>query len=125
MNLTKQDNQKGSNTSEAGGSRKRFACSRCGLNKHTSNDKSCPALGKKCNKCPLTRHYAQYCKTEASRIDAELAKSAATASKNPRQCNGIQETANDSNEENSDSSQIYSVVIINKIDVNINIWKFA
>ena len=30
LNLAKRDKQKGSNTSEAGGSRKRFACSRCG-----------------------------------------------------------------------------------------------
>ena len=109
----------GSNTSEAGGSRKRFACSRCGSNRHASNDKACPALGKKCNNCSLTGHFAQYCKTKASRIDAELAKSSkkATASKNPRQCNNIQANANDSNEENSDGSQIYSVATINKIDV--------
>ena len=46
LNLAKQDKQKGSNTSEAGGSRKRFACSRCGSNRHASNDKACPALGK-------------------------------------------------------------------------------
>ena len=115
LNLAKRDKQKGSNTSEPGSSRKRFACSRCGSNKHASNDKACPVLGKKCNKCMLTGNYAQYCKTKASRIDAELAKSAATTSKNPRQCNNIQ--ANDSNEENSDSSQIYSVATINKIDV--------
>ena len=44
LNLAKRDNQKGSNTSEAGGSRKRFACSRCGSNRHASNDKACPAL---------------------------------------------------------------------------------
>ena len=117
LNLVKRDKQKGSNTCEAGGSHKRFACSRCGSNKHASNDEACPSLGKKCNKCTLTGHYAQYCKTKASRIDAELAKSAATASKNPRQCNNIQTNANDSNEENSDSSQIYSVATINKIDV--------
>ena len=72
---------------------------------------------KKCIKCTLTGHYAQYCKTKATHIDAELAKSAATARKNPRQCNNIQANANDSNEENSDSSQIYSVATINKIDV--------
>ena len=119
FNLAKRDKQKGSNTSEAGGSRKRFACSRCGSNRHASNDKACPALGKKCNNCSLTGHFAQYCKTKASRIDAELAKSSkkATAIKNPRQCNNIQANANDSNEENSDSSQIYSVATINKIDV--------
>ena len=117
LNLAKRDKQKGSNTSEAaGGSRKRFACSRCGSNKHASNDKACLALGKKCNKCTLTGHYAQYCKTKATRIDAELARSAATASKNPRPCNNIQANANDSNDENSDSSQIYSVATINKID---------
>ena len=46
LNLAKQDKQKGSNTSEAGSSRKRFACSRCGSNKHASNDKACPALRK-------------------------------------------------------------------------------
>ena len=76
-------------------------------------------MGKKCNKCSLTGHYAQYCKTKATRIDAELARSSeiATARKNPRQCNNIQANANDSNEENSDSSQIYSVTTINKIDV--------
>ena len=86
FNLAKRDKQKGSNTSEAGGSRKRFACSRCGLNRHASNDKACPALGKKCNNCSLNGHFAQYCKTKASRIDAELAKSSkkATAIKNPR-----------------------------------------
>ena len=119
FNLAKRDKQKGSNTSEAGGSRKRFACSRCGSNRHASNDKACPALGKKCNNCSLTGHFAQYCKTKASRIDAEFAKSSkkATANKNPRQCNNIQANANDSNEENSDSSQIYSVATINKIDV--------
>ena len=120
LNLAKRDKQKGSNTSvAAGGSRKRFACSRCSSNKHASNDKACPALGKKCNKCALTGHFAQYCKTKASRIDAELARSSgiATARKNPRQCNNIQANAKDSNEENYDSSQIYSVATINKIDV--------
>ena len=119
LNLAKRDKQKGSNTSEAGGSRKRFACSRCGSKRHASNDKACPALGKKCNNCTLTGHYAKYCKTKAARIDAELAKSSKipTASKNPRQCNNIQANANDSNEETSDSSQIYSVATINKIDV--------
>ena len=117
LNLAKRDKQKGSNTSEAGGIRKRFACSRCGSNRHASNDKACPALGKKCNKCALTGHYAQYCKTKATRIEAEIARSAETARKNPRQCNNIQANANDSNEENSDSSQIYSVATINKIDV--------
>ena len=98
---------------------KRFACSRCGSNRHASNDKACPALGKKCNKCTLTGHFAQYCKTKATRIDAELTTSSekATTRKNPRQCNNIQAKANDSNEENSDSSQIYSVATINKIDV--------
>ena len=76
-------------------------------------------IGKKCNKCTLTGHFAQYCKTKAARIDAEFAKSSkiATASKNPRQCNNIQANANDSNEENSDISQNYSVATINKIDV--------
>ena len=76
-------------------------------------------IGKKCNICTLTGHYAQYCKTKATRIDAELARSSEieTASKNPRQCNNIQANANDSNEENSDSSQIYSVATINKIEV--------
>ena len=56
---------------------------------------------------------------KSTRIDAELARSSeiATARKNPRQCNNIQANANDSNEENSDSSQIYSVATINKIDV--------
>ena len=60
-------------------------------------------------------------------FDAKLAKSAATASKNPRQCNNIQANANDSNEENSDSSQIYSVATINKIDVKgvrSKFWNF-
>ena len=83
LNIAKRDKQKDSNTSEAGSSRKLFACSQCGSNKHASNDKACPALGKKCNKCTLTGHFAQFCKTKASRINAELAKSAATTSKNP------------------------------------------
>ena len=74
-------------------------------------------IRKKCNKFTLTGHYAQYYKTKASRIDALLAKSAATASKIPRQCNNIQANANDSNEENSDSSEINSVATNNKIDV--------
>ena len=47
LNLTKRDKQKSSSTSEAGGSRKHFACSRCSSNKKASNDKACPALGKK------------------------------------------------------------------------------
>ena len=46
LNLAKRDKQKGSITSEAGSSRKHFACSRCGSNKHASNDKASPALGK-------------------------------------------------------------------------------
>ena len=46
LNLTKRDKQKSSSTYEAGGSRKHFACSRCSSNKHASNDKACPALGK-------------------------------------------------------------------------------
>ena len=64
------------------------------------------------------------CKTKASRIEAELAKSSkkATANKNPRQCNNIQANANDSNEDNSDSAQIYSVATINKIDVKHKIY---
>ena len=62
LNLAKRDKQKSSNTSEAGGSRKRFAC---GSNRHASNDKACLALGNKCNKCLLTGHYAQYCKTKS------------------------------------------------------------
>ena len=72
-------------------------------------------MGKKCNKGTLTGHFAQFCKTKASCINAELAKSAATTSKSPRQCNNIQ--ANDSNEENSESSQIYSVATVNKISI--------
>ena len=99
FNRAKQDKQKCSSTSEADSSRKHYACCRCGSNEHASNDKACPALGRKCNKCTLTRHFAQFCKTKASRIDAELAKSAATTSKNPRQCNNIQANANDSGEE--------------------------
>ena len=49
---------------------------------------------------------------------AELAKSAATTSKNPWQCNNIQANAIDSNEENSESSQINSVAAtVNKISI--------
>ena len=66
----------------------------------------------------MTGHFVHYCKTKASRIDAELAKSAATTSKNPRHCNDIQANANDSNEENSESSQIYSVATVNKISIH-------
>ena len=112
LNLAKRDKRKCSSTSEAVSSRKHYACSHCGSNKHASHDKACPALGKKYNKCKLTGHFAHLCKTKASRTDAELAKSATTTSKNPRQCNNIQ--ANGSNEENS-SSQIYSVATVNKI----------
>ena len=54
LNLTNRDKQKSSSTCEAGGSRKHFACSQCGSNKHASNYKACPALGKKCNKCTVT-----------------------------------------------------------------------
>ena len=115
LNLAKRDKRKGLSTSEAVSSRKHYSCSRCGSNKHASNDKACPTLGKKCNKCTLTGHFAHLCKTKASRIDAELAKSAVTTSKNSRQCNNIQ--ANDSNEEKSESSQMYSVATVNKISI--------
>ena len=94
LNLAKRDKRKGSSTSEAGSSHKHYSCSRCGSNKHTSHDKACPALGKKCNKCTLTGHFAHLCKTKASSIDAELAKSAATSSKNPRQCNNCKVVGN-------------------------------
>ena len=53
LNLAKRDRRKGSSTSEAVSSRKHYSCSRCGSNKHASNDKTCPALGKKSNKCTL------------------------------------------------------------------------
>ena len=46
------------------------------------------------------------------RIEVKKAKSTATST-NPRQCNNIQ--ANDSNEEKSESSHIYSVATDNKI----------
>ena len=85
-----------------------------GVTPTDANDKDCPALGKKCTQ---TGQFAQFCKTKASRINAEIAKSAATTSKNPRQCNNIQANANDSNEENSESSQIYSVATIIKIGI--------
>ena len=62
-------------------------------------------------------HFAQFCKRKSSRINAELAQSAATTSKNPRQCNNIQANANDSNEENSESSKIYSVATMNIIGI--------
>ena len=91
LNLAKRDKRKGSSISEAGTSRKHYTCSRCGSTKHASNDKACLALGKKCNKCSLLGHFAHLCKTKASRIVAELVKSAATTSKNHRQCNNIQE----------------------------------
>ena len=96
LNLGKRDKRQGSSTTEAVSSRKHYSCSRCGSNKHASNDKACPALGKKCSICTLTGHFAHVCKTKASRIVAELAKTAATTGKNPWQCNNIQ--ANDSNE---------------------------
>ena len=117
LNLAKRDKQKVSSTSAAGSSHKHYACSHCGSNQHASSDESCPALGKKCNKCTLTGRSAQFCKTKASRIDAELAKSAATTSKNPRQCKNIQADANDSNEENYESSHIYSVAKVTIISI--------
>ena len=67
---------------------------------------------KKCNKCTLLGHYAHLCKTKSSRVEAEFAKSASTKT-NPGQYNNIQ--TNNSNEENSESSHIYSVVTVNKI----------
>ena len=108
LNLAKRDNRKGSSTSEAVSSRKHYSCSRCGSNKHASHDKSCSALGKKCKKCSLTGHFAHLCKTKSFRIDAELSKSAANKSKNPRQYNSIRAI----NEENSESSEIYSVASV-------------
>ena len=118
LNLAKRDKRKGSSNSETVSSRKHYSFHRCGSNKRASNDKAFPALGKKCNKCTLTGHFAHFCKTKASRIDAEIAKLAATTSKNPRQCNNIQANANDSNEENCESSQIYSVAAtVNKISI--------
>ena len=69
---------------------------------------------KKCNKCTLLYigHYAHLCKTKSSHAEAEFAKSASTKT-NPGQCNNIQ--TNNSNEENSESSHIYSVATVNKI----------
>ena len=117
LSLAKRDKRKNSSTSEAVSSRKYYSCSRCGSKKHASNDKACSALGKKYNKCTLSGHFAHFFKTKASRIYAELSKPAATTSKNPRQCNNIQANANDSNEENSESSQIYSEATVNKISI--------
>ena len=125
LNLAKRDKWKGSSTSEAVGGRKHYSCSRVS-NKHASHDKACSALGKKCNKCMLTRHFTHLCKTKPLQIKAkaEIAKSAAATRKNPRQCNNIQANynneesniqANYNNEENSESSQIYSVATANKI----------
>ena len=76
LNLGRRDKRKGLSTSEAVGSRKHYSCSRCGSNKHVSHDKACPALGKKCNKCTSTGHFAHLCKTKPLRIEAKIAKSA-------------------------------------------------
>ena len=116
LNLVKRDNRKGSSTSKAVAVVKiTHAVVAVKINTLFGSNKACPALGKMCNKCSLTGYFAHLCKTKGTRIEAELAKSAATTCKNPRQCNNIQ--ANDSNKENSDSSQIYCVGTVNKISI--------
>lgn len=42
-------------------------CGRCGNSRHSSNDKSCPAIGKKCHLCGKLGHFRQYCKTQGLR----------------------------------------------------------
>lgn len=38
-------------------------CSRCGYKSHKASDKSCPAIGKTCNKCSGKNHFARKCMT--------------------------------------------------------------
>ena len=42
-------------------------CTRCGRTGHSERDRSCPALGKACNKCGLLGHFAACCRSKVER----------------------------------------------------------
>lgn len=42
-------------------------CYNCGFSGHLSSDSSCPAIGKTCNKCKRTGHFAARCKNDLKR----------------------------------------------------------
>ena len=126
LNLAKRDKQKGSSTSEAGNSRKLYACSRSHavlintqvmikLVPHWEN-----------NKCTLTRHFAQFCKTKASSINAELASQQQLKAKIHEYAIIFRQMRMIAMRKTLKSSQIYSVATINKIGIkHIYIYKFA
>ena len=55
-------------------------CSRCGRTGHSERDRSCPALGKACNKCDLLGHFAACCR---SKVEKKRPGGKLTAKLNP------------------------------------------
>ena len=46
---------------------KESKCNRCGRPGHSERDRSCPALGKACNKCRLLGHFAACCRSKVEK----------------------------------------------------------
>lgn len=51
--------------------RGRYECSRCGAKDHKSDDKKCPAKGKRCERCGKLDHFARKCRSTIS-TDGEI-----------------------------------------------------
>ncbi|KAK9663736.1 hypothetical protein QE152_g41392, partial [Popillia japonica] len=79
---------------------KKFNCYRC---KTRHGLRECPAYGKKCTKCGILNHFARACRI-----------------KNVEE---VQEDNTDTdNESENDEMSIYSLVIVNSLNVSISAW---
>lgn len=48
------------------------SCSRCGNNRHSSEDLNCPAQGKICKKCGFKGHFYKFCKTKNMKRKSQM-----------------------------------------------------
>lgn len=46
-------------------------CTRCGSKRHQTNDKNCPAIGKKCFRCNGLNHFQSKCRSKANASDSK------------------------------------------------------
>lgn len=66
-------------------------CARCGLKGHRASDEKCPAVGKTCNKCGKTNHFARKCRTQNNQESkSEANESAAPPAKTRRETQSVQ-----------------------------------
>lgn len=67
--IGERENYRRKNYGEQDKMRGRYECSRCGCKDHKSDDKKCPAKGKRCERCGKLDHYARKCRSVISTND--------------------------------------------------------